>query len=198
MSRSPFPPLLFALNIALLASSCGGGSRSGSHEIKYQGSTFRLTKSYASFEDYKDDPNNIDPREVPRIERLMTEVKIGPEFASWQDFAQQAFALTFPGYGYGPGPSVKSASRQFVVSMIEIPKVSKDRWLVLEQTDAGRMRVVDDFVRPTPAREDSAIMAIQFVDDELHYTNADGRVLRRTVIHSSGALQPVRSSAASR
>jgi len=54
---SPFPPLLFALNIALLASSCGGGSRSGSHEIKYQGSTFRLTKSYASFEDYKDDPN---------------------------------------------------------------------------------------------------------------------------------------------
>jgi hypothetical protein len=178
---------LFAFTIALLASSCGGGSGSGWHEIKYQGTAFRLTKDYATFEAYKDDPNNIDPGEVPRIESLMTRVAIGPEFDSWQNYVQQAFALTFPGYGYGPGPSVKSASRQFVVSMIEIPRVSKDRWLVLEQMERGRLRLVDDFVRVTPEDGDDAIMNIEFSGDELRYLDARDRVVRRTVVRSSAA-----------
>jgi hypothetical protein len=179
----------------VLATSCGGGSGSGSREIKYQGTTFRLTKAYATFEDYKDDPNNIDPREVPRIERLMTQVKIGPEFDSWKDYVDQAFALAFPGYGYGPGPSVKSTARQFVVSMIEIPKVSKDRWLVSEQMDGGQLHLVDDFVRAMPADEDSAIMTIDFIEDALIYSDARARVVRRTAINPS---TPVKSSAVPR
>ena len=93
----------------------------GTHDIEYQGTTFKLTKSYSSFEDYKDDPNNIDLSEVPRIEQLMTEVKIGPEFSNWRDFVHQAFTVNFPGYGFGPGPDVKSTSRQFRVSLFRPP-----------------------------------------------------------------------------
>jgi hypothetical protein len=123
----------------------------GTHDIEYRGTTFKLTKSYSSFEDYKDDPNNIDLSEVPRIERLMTEVKIGPEFSNWRDFVHQAFTVNFPGYGFGPGPDVKSTSRQFLVSTPEIPRASKDRWLVLEQSRRPPRRAARS---PTPGPPD--------------------------------------------
>jgi hypothetical protein len=162
--------------------SCGSQSSGGMHEIEYRGTTFKLTKNYFSFEDYKDDPNNIDLSEVPRIERLMTEVKIGPEFSNWKDFVHQAFTVIFPGYGFGPGPAVKSMSRQFGVSTLEIPRASKDRWLVLEQVDGERLRLVDDFVLGPPDEVDSGIATLEFIGDELVYSNARGVVVRRTTV----------------
>ena len=152
------------------------------HEIEYRGTTFKLTKTYFSFEDYKDDPNNIDLSEVPRIEHVMTEVKIGPEFNNWKDFVHQAFTVIFPGYGFGPGPAVKSTSRRFGVSTVEIPRASKDRWLVLEQVDGERLRLVDDFVLAAPEEMDSGTVTVEFIGGELVYSNARGVVVRRTTV----------------
>jgi hypothetical protein len=165
-----------------LVASCGGHTSEGMHEIEYRGTTFKVTKTYFSFEDYKDDPNNIDLSEVPRIEHMMTEVKIGPEFSNWKDFVHQAFTVIFPGYGFGPGPAVKSTSRRFGVSMLEIPRASKERWLVLEQVDGERLRLVDDFVFGAPDEREPGTVTVEFIGGELVYSNAHGVVVRRTTV----------------
>ena len=166
----------------VLAASCGEKPAAGEREIAYQGATFKLTKRYENFEKYKDDPDNLDPSEVPRIERLMTEVKIGPDFNNWKDFSDQVFNIKFPGYGYGPGPAVTSESRRFRIGVLEIPKASKERWLVLEELDGGRLRLVDDFVLAAPEDVESAITIVNFRDDALAYFNAGGRVVRKTAV----------------
>jgi hypothetical protein len=182
MKRSHLIRFLLVSLCSCLVASCRGHASAGTRDIEYQGTTFKLTKSYATFEDYKDDPNNIDLNEVPRIEHVMTEVKIGPEFSNWKDFVHQAFTVIFPGYGFGPGPAVKSTSRRFGVSTLEIPRASKDRWLVLEQMDGERLRLVDDFVFGAPEEVDSGTVTVEFIGDELVYSNARGVVVRRTTV----------------
>jgi hypothetical protein len=48
----------------------------------------------------------------------------------------------------GAGPKVVAAAREFVVEVIEIPQVAKDRYFVLERMTGGPLRLVDDFVAP--------------------------------------------------
>jgi hypothetical protein len=171
------------LSLILLASlcvaSCQGGSAAG-NEIQYRGETFKLTKNYATFEDYKDDPDNLDIREVPRIEKLMTEIKIGPEFKDWGEFVKQAFEIKFPGYGFGGAAQVTSATRQFLAEDVEIPRAAKNRFFVLERMDGGRLRLVDDFVLAMPDEADIGIRSIEFVDGELRYADRSGAIIRRT------------------
>jgi len=151
----------------------------GVAEIDYRGEKFKLTKSYSNYDDYKNDPDNIDPAEIAKIERLMSQVKIGPEFSNWADFAHQAFAIKFPGYGFGSGPKVKAAERQFQVTTIEIPRASEDRYFVMEKFADGRYRLVDDFVTANrPGTEFSGVSSIELVSDELVYFDRDRRVVR--------------------
>ena len=39
--------------------------------IEYRGERFKLTKAYYDYDDYKEDPNNIDPSENARVERAV-------------------------------------------------------------------------------------------------------------------------------
>ena len=43
----------------------------GSRVIHYRGESFDLSKAYSSYEDYKDDPNNLATNELSRIERAI-------------------------------------------------------------------------------------------------------------------------------
>jgi hypothetical protein len=177
------------LSLILLASLCVASCQRGSvagNEIQYRGETFKLTKNYATYEDYKDDPDNLDIREVPRIEKLMTQAKIGPEFKDWGEFVKQAFEIKFPGYAFGGGQQVTSATRQFLVEDVEIPRAAKSRIFVLERMDGGRLRLVDDFVLQTPDAADSGIRSIEFIDDELRYADGRGAIIRRTGLSSDG------------
>lgn len=58
------------------------------------------------YDDYKNDPGNLSASEIPRVERMVTEARIGPDFANWKGFVDQAFTIKFPGHGMGPGPKV--------------------------------------------------------------------------------------------
>jgi hypothetical protein len=58
---------------------------------------------------------------------MMTEARIGPDLANWKDFAYQAFTINFAAYGIGPGPKVVAAAREFIVEVIEIPRVGNRR-----------------------------------------------------------------------
>jgi hypothetical protein len=77
--------------------------------LNYRGEKIRLARKYDDYDDYKDDPVNLDASAIPRVERMVTEARIGPDFANWKDFVDQLFAIKFPGYGLGPGPKVVAA-----------------------------------------------------------------------------------------
>jgi hypothetical protein len=153
----------------------------GSAEIDYRGEKIQLARKYVDYDDYKNDPDNLAAPEIARVERLMTEARIGPDFASWKDFADQASTIKFPGYAMNPGPKVVAAGREFVVEVIEIPQVAKDRYFVLENLTGGTLRLVDDFV--TPHSHGTAFLAIpsvHLVDDRLIYSDRDSKIVRET------------------
>src|SRR5690242_19277045 len=73
----------------------------GSGTLDYGGQSFKTAKRYRSYEDYKDDPNNLDTNELIRIEKLMSEASLPSSFNSRKDFINAMFKLKFPGYGLG-------------------------------------------------------------------------------------------------
>jgi hypothetical protein len=155
----------------------------GSAEMDYRGEKIRLAKKYVDYDDYKNDPDNLALSEVPRIERMMTEARIGPNFTDWKDFAAQSFPLKFPGYGMGPGPKVVAAGREFVVVVLEIPRVSKDRYFVVEEMADRTLRLVDDFVTPhSPSSSYWAISSIRLVDGRLIYSGDQSKIVRETTV----------------
>ena len=118
----------------------------GISEITYRGETFQLSRKYIDYDDYKNDANNLAQSEIPRIEKLMTGIRIGPSFQSLDDFYKQYSAMKFPGYGAGPGPRIQIVGRAFQTRKLEIPRSGKARYLVVEKLDDGRVHLVDDFV----------------------------------------------------
>src|SRR5215471_3494849 len=73
----------------------------GMNTIEYQGEHIKLTKTYYEYEDYKDDPNNIDRAENTRVERLVSEAPIARLFQDRRQMVNAVFDLKFPGYGLG-------------------------------------------------------------------------------------------------
>ena len=157
--------------------------RYGSAEIDYRGEKIQLARKYVDYDDYKNDSNNLAPSEIARVENLMTQARIGPDFADWKEFADQAFKIKFPGYGLGPGPKVTAAGREFVVEWIEIPQVGKDRYFVLEKKPGGSLRLVDDFViAHQPGSPFRPISSIRLVDDRLVYSDRESKTVRETSV----------------
>jgi hypothetical protein len=58
------------------------GCERRSSEIDYRGERIKLTKSYADFDDYKNDPENIDPSATERVQRLVLGAPIAKTFGS--------------------------------------------------------------------------------------------------------------------
>jgi hypothetical protein len=155
----------------------------GSAEIDYRGERIQLARKYVDYDDYKDDPNNLAPSEIARVENVMTQARIGPDFADWAEFVDQAFKIKFPGYGLGPGPKVAATGREFVVGVIEIPQVGKDRYFVLEKKVGGSLRLVDDFVIAHKRWSAySAISSIRLIDETLVYSDRGSNIVRETNI----------------
>src|SRR4051812_32139749 len=69
--------------------------------IEYRGEKIRMAKAYGSFEDYKDAQDNLDAKELPKIEKLMSEAKLPSEFGSRAEAVKAIIGLKFPGYGIG-------------------------------------------------------------------------------------------------
>jgi hypothetical protein len=171
------------MDILGIASSDGLLNRWMYGPVLYRGEKFRLSKKYVDYDDYKNDTGNVAPSEIPRIERMMTEARIGPDFADWKAFVDQAFKIKFPGYGMGPGPKVAAGGREFIVEVIEIPQVAKDRYFVLEKMRGGALRLVDDFVTPRGRRSAFwAVSSVRLVDDRLVYADQDSKVVRETFV----------------
>lgn len=157
----------------------------GISEITYRGETFQLSRKYIDYDDYKNDANNLAQSEIPRIEKLMTGIRIGPSFQSLDDFYKQYSTIKFPGYGAGPGPRTQIVGRVFQVRKLEIPRSGRARYFVVEKLDDGRVQLVDDFVEldnDPSAFPYGFIASMGLVGDKLIYMDRQSKVVRETPI----------------
>jgi hypothetical protein len=147
-------------------------------DIEYQGEKIKLTKYYLSFEDYKDDPDNIDPSENARVERLVTQAPIGHHFSDRREMVSAIFEVKFPGYGLsfaGSKAQPIGNAHALELSSVEIPRADEERYLVFEEQN-GAYTLIDDFVAPS----DPEIMQVKEETEFLIYSTRTGqRVLTR-------------------
>jgi hypothetical protein len=144
--------------------------------IEYQGQRFRLAKPYATYDEYQDDPDNLDTNELLRIEKLMLEIELPDSFASETAFHLAVLKLKFPGYGMGGFDGSVSADDEsrFINSAIEIPHTDKERFFVAKSAGEAWL-LVDDFIYESAT---NVISKAEFKGRHLHYFNNAGVEVR--------------------
>lgn len=148
----------------------------GDNVIEYQGQQFKMRKTYTSYEDYKDDPDNLDTNELDRIEQTMVSARIPASFGTRKEFIHALFDLKFPGYGMGgigEAPQTDDGSTLEVES-VEIPQRDKDRYIVAREF-AGQLTVVDDFISGSST---NAIGHVKLEKQKLHYYDRNNNLVR--------------------
>lgn len=114
--------------------------------VEYRGQKIKLTKYYLDYDDYKNDPDNIDPSETGRVQRLVSEAPIARSFASRRDAVDAVFKVMFPGYGVGGfGGAIKDSDGSLNGFSVEIPRAGKNRYFIFRNTH-GNYELVDDFI----------------------------------------------------
>jgi len=149
--------------------------RSGGRALVYQKALVHLTRAYDSYEDYAHDPNNIDPSEFARVERLMTAVALPRQYPSREQAVFEIEKLTFPGYGSGSLETVaKPGDPDLQALFAEIPQSGKTRYVVIAAEAKGPAYVViDDFV----ALDVLHIRGVRRQGNVLIYTDPSGLVV---------------------
>lgn len=141
--------------------------------VEYHGQKIKLSKYYLSYEDYKDDPDNIDTSENARVEQLVTQAPIGRHFADRKEMVAALFELKFPGYGLGfVGTQPQLDGKALELASVEIPRANKDRYLLFEERN-GSYALVDDFVAPGA----SQIMRVREENGVFIYSARSGQTI---------------------
>jgi hypothetical protein len=138
--------------------------------IDYRGQKIKLTKFYLDYDDYKNDPYNIDPSETERVQRLVSEAPIAHSFASRKDAATAVFEVKFPGYGAGGfGGATKDSDGSLNGFVVEIPRTNKSRYFIF-RNHHGNYTLVDDFVMA----DAWGVETVQEDNGNLVYSTASG------------------------
>lgn len=117
-------------------------------EIDYQGEKIKLSKSYNDYDQYKNDPNNIDPSEIQRVQHLVINAPIENKFTSRIDASKAIGNIVFPGYGRGMFISQQQNNRvTLLVFLVEIPNAGKERYFVFLEKNSV-CTLIDDFIFP--------------------------------------------------
>lgn len=163
-----------AILIAVAAGGCIGRSdvsQTGEDEIEYRGERIKLTKLYSDYVDFKNDPDNIDPSEYPRVERLVCEAPIAPSFADRWQMIQAISGLAFPGYGHWQFGDKTQADGSVLSGFgIEVPHADKARILVFRSRGKD-FDLIDDFVGPFSASIEHRIVTVTIADGKLIYAD---------------------------
>jgi hypothetical protein len=184
---APLGLILWAMSLpARLA-----GRWAGEGEIEYRGETFKTTITYFDYDDYKNDPNNIAQRELPRIESLILGARFDREYADRATFMRDVFDYEFPGYR---GGSILPFAQGRVGGVdwpegwcgmaLNIPGMRRSRFLIASQQPNGTWRVVDDFVFQANSLElgessDEDVYTVEVTGAELVYRSPGGKTVRR-------------------
>jgi hypothetical protein len=114
--------------------------------MQYRGETIKLSKPYFDFDQYKNDPNNIDPSETTRVQTLVTTAPLAHSFGNKKEVFAATGKIRFPGYGSGVIPGPRLEGRELFAVMIEVPRANKDRFIVFREHE-GTYEVIADLVR---------------------------------------------------
>ena len=148
------------------------GCERRSHEIEYRGEKIKLTKAYADYDDYKNDPQNIDPSETERVQRLVLGAPIAKSFGSRLEASKAIGQIAFPGYGSGGFIEQSQADGSVLMGFsVEVPRASRERYFVFEGRD-GMYTLVDDFVHPDTA---GLLHSVTRRGGDLVFTSIDGK-----------------------
>lgn len=138
--------------------------------IEYRGQKIKLTKFYLNYDEYKNDPDNIDPSEIERVQRLVSEAPIAHSFANRKEASLAVFEVKFPGYAAGGfGGPISENDGSLNGFLIEIPRSDKARYFIFRKTN-GNYVLIDDFIA-------SGTLELQTVREEhgnLVYSSASG------------------------
>jgi hypothetical protein len=182
-SRPPRFKFAWGLRLAVIGLVCllflfrhsGHESPSRADTIEYRGQQFKMRRAYATYEDYKDDPNNLDTNELGRIEQAMESAKVPASFNNHEELIHFLVELEFPGYGMGGGEqSVTDDGSKLYLESIEIPQRDKDRVIVIRES-GGNLKLVDDFVYGTAT---NAILRVKLEKQKLGYFDRRGQLIR--------------------
>jgi hypothetical protein len=109
------------------------GCERRSNQIDYRGEKIKLTKAYANYDDYKNDPENIDPSETERVQRLVLGAPIATTFGSRLEAAKAIGQIAFPGYGSGGFVEQSQADGSVLMGFsVEVPRAGKERYFVFK------------------------------------------------------------------
>lgn len=148
------------------------GCERRSNEIDYRGEKIKLTKAYADFDDYKNDPENIDPSETERVQRLVLGARIAKTFGSRLEASKAIGQIAFPGYGSGGFGEQSQADGSVLMGFsVEVPRANKERYFVFQGKD-GVYTLVDDFVYPDTA---GLLRSVIRRGNDLVFTSIDGK-----------------------
>ena len=117
--------------------------------VDYQGEKIKLTRYYWDYDEYKNDPDNIDPSENARVQRLVTEAPINSSYDTMEEMVHATFQVKFPGYGAGGLGDDRKGEGSLSGLSVEIPRAEKSRYLLF-QCRNGKYVLIDDFVDSDP------------------------------------------------
>ena len=148
------------------------GCERRSNEIDYRGEKIKLTRTYANYSDYKNDPANIHPSETERVQALVLGAPIAKTFGSRVEASKAIGQIVFPGYGGGGFVEQSEADGTVLMGFsVEIPRASKTRYCVF-QGKAGVYTLIDDFVQPDTA---GLLDRVTRRDTDLVFASLDGK-----------------------
>jgi hypothetical protein len=146
--------------------------------IEYRGEKIHLRRAYDDYEDYKDDPEKLDPSEVERVGKLVASSPLERSYRNREAMLRAVFALEFPGYGIMSFGRSKQADDSVLEAFgVEIPHAGKDRYVVFRGVDE-RYTLIDDFLAP----DEPPLMKVRATDGQLIYGTLQGEhVLTRPI-----------------
>ena len=136
--------------------------------IDYRGERIKLTRYYFDYDEYKNDPDNIDPSETARVQQLVMEAPIAQSYDTQQEMIHATFQVKFPGYGAGGLGDDRKGEGSFSGLSVEIPRSDKSRYLLF-QCRGGRYVLIDDFVDS----DAPGLMRVRQDGDKLIYSSYD-------------------------
>lgn len=134
---------------AILAQSFAAHAAERFVFVDYLGVRIQLARAYADFEDYKDDPKNLSPESIRRVEAIMRSAPFAHTFTNTEALSRELERIQFPGYGsfYANQLGAKlDPSLELVY--LEIPGGTLNRYFAVERISNGTLRVISDFVAP--------------------------------------------------
>lgn len=150
--------------------------------IEYHGHEFKMRKAYATYEDYKDDPDNLDMNERAAIEQTMLSLPVPMTFKNYKDFTHFLISdFKFPGYGLSMiGGRNSDDGSKLLGAAVEIPHRDKDR-IVLFSESNGQWNLVDDFVFESLTNQ---IRSVKIEQKKLRYFDQNDRLVHEKVLES--------------